>query len=48
MEYEPANPDFVGYGYKGEFDNEPCDPWYKQQDKDEEWIKREEEKNEWS
>ena len=43
---EPGNPDQVGYGYEGEFDNEPYSPWWKAQDRDLEWIKREEEKNE--
>ena len=43
MKYEKANPDYTGYGYKEEFDNEP---WFEQQDKDIDWQKLEEEKNE--
>ena len=38
MNYEPGNPDFVGYGYEGEFENEPYNDWWSEIDADPEWI----------
>ena len=34
---EPGNPDQAGYGYEGEFDNEPCSLWWEPIDSDTKW-----------
>jgi len=42
MNYEPANPDYVGF--PPALDGTTEEEWWTEQDNDEKWIKEEEEK----